>query len=257
MIVKIHCCLISSKSFKLSKIFIFLLFAYPQLCSQELNNAYADILSSETQFQAVRKNSSIAPDSNNEITFQNTKVWSQRLDDPDRDKWQKPNEVIEKLALSDGSIIADIGAGTGYFSTRIAQRYPKAKVYAVDLSSEMLDFIREKSAINKLNNIQVVQATKFGPSLPEKVSLILLVNAYVHREDPVKYFIMLKNYLNQGGRIALIFFDENSEKGPPKNMRISEKEAIDDMKRAGFELMHSYKIISDEYFLIFELAKQQ
>ena len=187
----------------------------------------------------------------NENSFKDTKSWARRLDGVDRDEWQKPNEVIDRLLVGNESVVADIGAGTGYFTTRIAARYPKSRLYAVDLSSEMLDYIKERANNEKLSNIHVVQADKSGPNLPEKVDLAILVNAYGHKDDPVNYFTMLKKYLKDDGRVALVFFNDEAERGPPKNMRISEATAIEYMQKAGYKLLFSHKIIPDEYFLIF------
>ena len=187
----------------------------------------------------------------NENSFRDSKAWARRLDGIDRDKWQKPDEVINKLLITNQSIVADIGAGTGYFSTRIAARYPKSKIYAVDLSSEMLDYIKERANNENLSNIHVIKAAKSGPNLPEKVDLVLLVNAYAHKDDPINYFTMLKQYLKDDGRVALIFFNESAERGPPKNMRIPEASALEYMQKAGYTLLSSHKLIPDEYFLVF------
>lgn len=207
----------------------------------------------EMRVELVSPNKLSSPDTRqlNENSFKDAKAWAHRLDGIDRDKWQKPDEVIEKLLITNQSTVADIGAGTGYFSTRIAARYPKSKIYAVDLSSEMLDYIKEIANNENLSNIHVIKAAKSGPNLPEKVDLVLLVNAYAHKDDPINYFTMLKQYLKDDGRVALIFFNEDAEQGPPRNMRIPEASAIEYMQKAGYTLLSSHKLIPDEYFLIF------
>ena len=124
------------------------------------------------------------------------------FDDPKRDGWQKPHEVIQALALKPDATVADIGAGTGYFSVRLAHRVPKGKVYAVDLEPDMVRHLAARAKREQLPNVLAVQAAPDDPRLPQKVDLVLLVDTYHHLGDPVRYFSALKQGLAPQGRVA-------------------------------------------------------
>src|ERR1041385_6757514 len=96
------------------------------------------------------------------------------FDDPERDAWQKPHAVLQALALRPDAVVADLGAGTGYFSARLANMYPKATVYAVDLEPDMVRYLGERAKREGLANLKPVQAAAGDARLPEKVDLVLL-----------------------------------------------------------------------------------
>src|SRR5256885_7904291 len=106
-----------------------------------------------------------------EHRFEDADKWSEVFDDPKRDSWQKPHEVIQALALKPDAVLADIGAGTGYFSVRFARMLPKGKVYAVDLEPDMVRHLAARVKREQLANVVAVQAAPHDPKLPERVDL--------------------------------------------------------------------------------------
>ena len=103
-----------------------------------------------------------------EHRFSDAEKWAHVFDDPERDAWQKPHQVIEALALKPGAVVADLGAGTGYFSVRLARMVPKGTVYAVDVEPDMVKYLGQRAAREKLKNMIAVAAAPgdalLGPS---------------------------------------------------------------------------------------------
>jgi tRNA G46 methylase TrmB len=93
--------------------------------------------------------------------FKGAEHWAKVFDDPARDAWQKPHEVIGALALAPDAAVADIGAGTGYFAVRLAHMTPKGRVYAVDIEPDMVRHLRERAAKSGLANLEAVQGKPF------------------------------------------------------------------------------------------------
>jgi SAM-dependent methyltransferase len=188
-------------------------------------------------------------------SFKGADQWAQEFDDPKRDAWQKPHEVIQALALKADAIVADIGSGTGYFSVRLAHMVPKGRVYGVDIEPDMVKYLAERAKRDGLKNLISVKGEPGDPLLPEKVDLILMVDTYHHIEDRDRYFRTLHNSLKPGGRIAIIDFRMDSLDGPPKSAR-STLEAIEaELNRAGYTLVQEHGFLPNQYFLIFQRAK--
>jgi cyclopropane fatty-acyl-phospholipid synthase-like methyltransferase len=121
-------------------------------------------------------------------SFEGAEQWAKEFDDPDRDAWQKPHEVIQALALKPDAVIADIGAGTGYFSVRLAHMVPKGRVYGVDTEPDMVKYLAERAKRDGLKNLIAVHAAPDDPRLPEKVDLIIMVDTFHHIEGRDRYF---------------------------------------------------------------------
>src|SRR5688500_2359441 len=120
-------------------------------------------------------------------SFGDAEKWAHVFDDPERDAWQKPHEVIRALALEPGAAVADLGAGTGYFAARLANMLPKGTVYAVDIEPAMVKYLAARAQREKLANLKPVAGTAGDPRLPAKVDLILLVDVYHHIEERERY----------------------------------------------------------------------
>ncbi len=188
-------------------------------------------------------------------SFKNAEKWAQEFDDPKRDAWQKPHEVIQALDLKPDAVIADIGSGTGYFSVRLARMVPKGRVYGADIEPDMVRYLAERAKRDGLKNLIAVTAVPDDPLLPEKVDLILIVDTFHHIEDRDRYFQRLHNSLKPGGRIAIIDFGMGSPYGPPKSMRITPDGVKAELNHAGYTLVQEYAFLPDQYFLIFQSAK--
>lgn len=187
--------------------------------------------------------------------FGDAEKWSKVFDDPKRDAWQKPHEVIRALALKPDAIVADIGAGTGYFAVRFAHMTPKGRVYGVDTEPDMVKHLAERAKRDGLGNLVAVAATPGDPKLPEKADLVILVDVYHHVENRERYFASLRDSLRPGGRVAVIDFRMDSPVGPPKAARIEPGQVKAELARAGYVLEREHGFLPNQYFLVFRPAQ--
>jgi ubiquinone/menaquinone biosynthesis C-methylase UbiE len=161
---------------------------------------------------------------------------------PGRDKWQYPDQVIATLAIQPGDRIADIGAGSGYFTTHLARASgPTGITYAIDSDDDMLDLIEQLAEASGLATIRPIRADPDGPTLPERVDLAFLCNVYHHLPDQRAYFARFAGQLAPGGRVAII---EAVPGGLAARLfgHVTPPERIQaDLRAAGFEL----KLASD------------
>jgi len=184
-------------------------------------------------------------------TFKDAEKWSHVFDDPERDAWQKPHQVIQALALKRDARVADLGAGTGYFSARLANMVPQGRVYAVDIEPAMVRYLAERAKRDGLRNLVAVAGAPDDPRLPEKVDLILLVDVYHHIEDRARYFRKLSQSLRPDGRIAIIDFTLESPQGPPPAARVAPGTVKAEMMAAGHALAAEHRFLPHQYFLVF------
>ncbi len=190
-----------------------------------------------------------------EHSFGGAEKWAQVFDDPQRDAWQKPHEVIQALALKPDAVVADIGSGTGYFSARFAHMVPKGRVYGVDTEPDMVKYLAERAKREGLKNVIAVAGTPGDPRLPEKADLIILVDVFHHIADRERYFRKLRESLKPGGRVAIIDFRMDSPEGPPKSVRIAPDRVKTELKGAGYALVQEHTFLPNQYFLVFRPAK--
>ena len=188
-------------------------------------------------------------------SFGGAEQWAQIFDDPKRDAWQKPHEVIQALALKPDAVIADIGSGTGYFSARFANMVPKGRVYGVDTEPDMVKYLAERAKREGLKNITAVTGAPGDARLPEKVDLIIMVDVFHHIADRARYLKKLQGSLKPGGRLAIIDFRMDSPDGPPKSARITPDRVKTELKGAGYALIQEHAFLPNQYFLIFQPAK--
>jgi predicted methyltransferase len=184
-------------------------------------------------------------------SFRDAEKWAHVFDDPERDAWQKPHEVIRALALPGDAAVADIGAGTGYFSARLANMLKAGRVYATDLEPAMVKHLAERATREKLPNLVPVQASPGNPRLPAKVDLALVVDVYHHIEARERYFRDLRKSLKPGGRVAVIDFRLDSPEGPPVAARIAPERVKAEMAKAGYALDAEHGFLPRQYFLVF------
>lgn len=179
------------------------------------------------------------------------------LERPGRDEYQQPDEVIKTLNVKPGMIVADIGAGSGYFTRRFAQAVGKTgKVIAVDVEQKMLDYNQAQLArLGNSSPTEFVLAKGDDPLLPKKhVDLVFLCNVFHHLENQSSYFRKVKSALTQNGRVAIIDFyhDERSGKlGFSKHHLISRETVVKELEEAGFHLLREHTFLPRQYFLEF------
>lgn len=169
------------------------------------------------------------------------------LEDPARDAWQKPHEVVMALDLKRTDAVADIGAGTGYFARRFANH--AGKVYAVDIDQNLLKRAADKAP----KNLEIVLATPDDPKLPPaSVDLIFICDVLHHIENRPAYYRKLNAALKPGGRIVNIdFYHRQLPVGPPPEMKIPEEQVVKEFAAAGFKLVRKHDFLPHQYFLEF------
>ena len=182
--------------------------------------------------------------------FDDPARFAKSFDDPARDAWQMPSRIIEALALRPGMTVADIGAGTGYFSMRLAN-LPGVSVFAADVEPAMLDYLRQRAAREHLTNVTPVRAAATSPNLPEPVDVVLVVDTYHHLPNRPVYFRDLRKSLKPGGRVAIVDFRKDAPDGPPVHFRFTPQQIQDEMKQAGYQLDAAHDFLPRQHFLIF------
>jgi len=188
-------------------------------------------------------------------SFGGAEHWARAFDDPARDEWQKPHEVIQALNLAPDAVVADIGSGTGYFSIRLAHFVPKGRVFGVDIEPDMVKYLAERAKREGLANVTAVAGQPGDARLPAKVDLVLMVDVFHHIADRGPYFRRLRNSLKSGGQVAIIDFKKNSPMGPPAGERIAPDEVKTELRAAGYAPVKELDFLPDQYFLIFRVAK--
>jgi SAM-dependent methyltransferase len=191
-----------------------------------------------------------------EHSFSGAEHWAKVFDDPARDAWQKPHEVITALSPAPDSVVADIGSGTGYFAARLAHFVPKGRVYGVDTEPEMVKYLAERAKREGLSNLVSIAGRPDDAGLPAKVDLVLMVDVYHHISDREGYFGKLRGSLKAGARVAIIDFRQDAPEGPPKNERIAPAQVKAELAKAGYTLAKEHSFLPNQFFLVFEAAKR-
>jgi len=186
--------------------------------------------------------------------FDDPERYAKSFDDPARDAWQMPDRVIAALGLRPGQKVADIGAGTGYFSVRLARAAARPTVFAVDLEPKMVEHLTKRAAAEHLPNVRAVQAGPSSPNLPEPVDVVLVVDTYHHIPDRPAYFAGLKARLTPGGRVAIVDFRKGGGgDGPPEHFRFTPDQISGEMAQAGFVLDQSHDFLPRQLFLVYRV----
>jgi ubiquinone/menaquinone biosynthesis C-methylase UbiE len=178
------------------------------------------------------------------------------LEGPDREAWQRPEQVMDALRIGEGSTVADIGAGGGWFTMRLAERVgPNGLVYAEDIQTQMIEAINRRVARARLTNVRTVPGTPSDPRLPGPIDAALIVDAYHEMEQPR---IVLRNIaasLKPGGRIGIVEFKKDGwGPGPPMDERVGPERVIADAEAAGLRLVSRETFLRYQYMLVFTAA---
>ncbi|MCH8331928.1 MAG: methyltransferase domain-containing protein [Bacteroidetes bacterium] len=174
------------------------------------------------------------------------------FEDPEREKWQLPNAVIAKLGDLSGKTIMDLGAGTGYFSFRLAEK--GAKVIAADIDQRFLDYIEKKMKTEEVSSekIELRKVPTDWPSLEkEEVDAVLMVNTYHHIEARVLYFKKVMFGLKPGGKLVIVdYFNWKTPHGPPVEHRISLDVVQKELTDCGYKVTTDTNTLQEQYIVI-------
>lgn len=163
-----------------------------------------------------------------------TEELAKRFESSERDEYQKPQKVLEFLGEIKGKTIMDIGAGSGYFSVKLAAA--GAHVIAADVNDEFQEIIKKRILDNKLINIETRKIPYNSPNLKDgEVDMVLVVNTYHHIENRPKYFSLTKSGIKSNGELVIIdFFKAHTPVGPPIEHKIAIDKVIYELKEAGY-----------------------
>lgn len=180
------------------------------------------------------------------------------MDDAKRDAWLMPDRVVRALQITakDG-VVADIGAGSGYFSRRLAAEVPAGTVYAVDVDDEFRGYIEQNRESWGTPNIEPHLAFYDDPALPEKgVDLVFVSNTYPYLRDRVDYFKKVHRALKPDGQLAVINFKPDASvpdnTAPAPQFRTARDTVIQELGQAGFTLLREENFLPHQYFLLFK-----
>jgi precorrin-6B methylase 2 len=178
-------------------------------------------------------------------------LWLER---PSREIQEQPNKVVEALNLKPTDVVADIGAGTGYFSFRIASLVPQGKVYAVDIQPEMLDVINFLKTEDNITNVESVLGTLSNPNLPENsIDVTLMVDAYHEFEYPREMMEALVKSLKPGGRVVLVEYRQENPLIPIKTLhKMTQKQVKKEINAVGLSWQETQEFLPQQHFIVFQ-----
>jgi predicted methyltransferase len=177
------------------------------------------------------------------------------LEGPDREAWQRPDQVMDALGIGDGSVVADLGAGGGWFTIRLARRVgPNGIVYAEDIQPQMIEAIQRRVSREGLQNVSTVLGSADNPTLPEdRLDAALMVDSYHEVEDTHALLMNIRRALKPGGRLGIIGFrnDGGGGPGPAVEVRVAPSQVIKAAEAAGLRLAGQETSLPYQYLLIF------
>lgn len=188
----------------------------------------------------------------NSVRFQKAERWARRFENPERDRWQKPEHVIKVMDFAADARIADIGSGTGYFPVRFARAAPRGFVYGVDIEPEMVSYLNDRAKQEKLSNLKSLRVAPNDPQIPEPVDVVFLCNTYHHIENRVAYFRNCKKYFRPGGRLVIVdFFKRKLPVGPQRiEHKLAKGVVMRELSEAGYKLLTDDAGLPYQYLLI-------
>jgi SAM-dependent methyltransferase len=185
----------------------------------------------------------------------------ERFERPERDQWLKPDEVIKALGLRKGAVVADIGAGSGYFARRFARVVaPKGKVYAVDISADVMGYLKERAAKEGLANLETIVSREDDPLLPARaVDLAFFSDTTHHIANRASFFKKVRETLKTDGRMAIIDYAPDAKvrgfcSHEPEEL-VPVWQLVKEADDAGFDLVGVHTFLPRSYFLVFALKE--
>jgi arsenite methyltransferase len=173
----------------------------------------------------------------------------------ERESWQKPDEVVQALGVKNGDVVADIGAGTGYFARRFARAVaPDGRVYAIDVAADVLGYLQQEAEKEGLRNIVTIVSHEDDPMLPgNAVDLAFFCDTTHHIANRTDFYRRMLSGLKQHGRLAVIDYPPGGEHVPhPPEQLVPRTQVISEAEEAGFKLVNEFQFLPRQYFLLFE-----
>ena len=180
------------------------------------------------------------------------------LERPERVKEERTDKLLKALTLKPGMVVADVGAGSGYFSFPMAAQVgPKGKILAVDIQKEMLDVIRKRMKERKVTNIEPIKGTESDPKLPAgKADLILMVDVYHEFSHPYEMTEAMVKSLKVGGKLVFVEYRLEDPNVPIKLVhKMTQKQVILEMKQHPLKHVKTSDILPQQHIMIFEKVK--
>jgi ubiquinone/menaquinone biosynthesis C-methylase UbiE len=178
-----------------------------------------------------------------------------QLEGPDRDAYQRPDQIMDALQIGENSVVADLGAGGGWFTVRLARRVigPNGKVYAEDIQRQMIESIRRRVQREGLRNVETVLGTAVDPKLPAgSLDAVLIVDAYHEIEQPVALLRNVAKALKPNAVIGIVNYrKDGGGPGPDMDERVDAEKVIADARAAGLELRKRENFLRYQYLLTF------
>lgn len=181
-------------------------------------------------------------------------LWLER---PSREVTEQPQQVIDALDLKPTDVVADMGAGTGYFSFRISPKVPQGKVLAVDIQPEMIDIMNFLKKENNITNVEPILGSVTNSNLPDDtVDLALMVDAYHEFEYPREVMEGVVRSLKPGGRVVLVEYRRENPLIPIKALhKMSQNQARKEMKAVGLRWLETKNFLPQQHLMVFEKPK--
>jgi predicted methyltransferase len=176
------------------------------------------------------------------------------LEQPDRDEWQRPDKIMDALGIGEASVVADLGAGSGWFTIKLAGRVgPNGMVYAEDIQRPMIQAIKIRVDRLGLKNVTTVLGEDTDPKIPVPVDAVLICDAYHEMEKPVSLLRNMAAKLKPAGRIGIVdFTKDGGGPGPEMEDRVDPDAVIRDVQAAGLVLRSRETFLKYQYMLVFE-----
>lgn len=176
------------------------------------------------------------------------------LERDSREEEENTKLTISKLPINENSKVADVGAGSGFYTFRIADKVPKGKVYAVDIQQEALNYIKNKAEKQKVDNVITVLGTEKSPNLPENtLDLVIMVDVYHELAFPKEMLENIKKSLNPTGKLLLIEYRGEDPKVAIKPLhKMTVEQVKKELEANGFKLTTNGQFLNIQHFLLFE-----
>ncbi len=183
--------------------------------------------------------------------FQNAEQWAKEFDDPTRDAWQKPAEVIAAMRLAPGMTAVDLGAGTGYFLPHLSRAVgPQGKVIALDIEPDMIRYMKERAAREGLANVEARVVPLDDPSLAAgSVDRLLIADTWHHVDGRPAYAQKLAAALAPGGAVYVVDFTAEAHRGPPREHRLPPAQVASELASAGLVTRIVPSGLPDQYIV--------